>query len=73
MDARRAVGAAARAGDAEAERDARARVHAAKVDLGERGPTWWDGEDVDRKAPKNTLYAAWWAGLSDDERARGLG
>ena len=42
MDARRAVGAARRSGDAEAERAARARVHAAKVALGERGPKWWE-------------------------------
>ncbi len=46
MDARRAVGQATRAGDAAAEKDARARVHAAKVALGERGPTWWDGDDA---------------------------
>jgi hypothetical protein len=38
MAARRAVGAAKRARDSEAERHARARVHAAKVGLGERGP-----------------------------------
>lgn len=44
MDARRAVGAAKRAGDEEAERAARARVHAAKVALGERGPKWWERE-----------------------------
>ena len=42
MAARRAVGAAKRAGDPEAERRARARVHAAKVGLGERGPKWWE-------------------------------
>lgn len=42
MDARRAVGAARRDGDDEAERAARARVHAAKVALGERGPKWWE-------------------------------
>jgi uncharacterized protein len=41
MAARRAVGAARRAGDAEAERTARDRVHAAKVALGERGTPWW--------------------------------
>ncbi|MCP9222116.1 hypothetical protein MKP08_05070 [Erythrobacter sp. LQ02-29] len=40
MDARRAVGAAKRAGDAGAEKAARAKVHAAKVALGERGPVW---------------------------------
>ena len=72
MDARRAVGTAKRADDAEAERSARARVHDAKVALGERGPTWWgDDEDHNRKAPKNTPYADWWAGLTDDERAAG--
>ena len=71
MDARRAVGTATRADDPDAEREARARVHAAKVALGERGPTWWDGEDHNRYAPKNTPYADWWAGLSDAERAAG--
>lgn len=42
MAARRAVAAARRDGDSEAERGARARVHAAKVALGERGPKWWE-------------------------------
>ncbi len=42
MAARRAVGAAKRAGEPDAERSARARVHAAKVGLGERGPKWWE-------------------------------
>jgi hypothetical protein len=42
MDARRAVAAARRSGDQEAERAARRRVHAAKVALGERGTPWWD-------------------------------
>ena len=42
MDARRAVGRAMREGDADAERAARGRVHAAKVALGERGPKWWE-------------------------------
>ncbi len=45
MKARRDVGAAVKAGDKDAEADARARVNAAKVGLGERGPKWWeDGE-----------------------------
>jgi len=44
-----------------AEREARARVHEAKVALGERGPTWWDGEDYNRMRPENTPYAEWWA------------
>ncbi len=59
--------------DAETLADARRRVHAAKVALGERGPVWWtDGkEDVLQKAPKNTYYAKWWAGLSEEEREAG--
>lgn len=72
MDARRAVGAATRAGDEAAERAARSRVHEAKVALGERGPTWWGAdEDYNRHAPKNTPYADWWAGLGDAEREAG--
>ena len=73
MDARRAVGAATRAGDEAAEAEARQRVHTAKVALGERGPVWWsDGSpDVNRRAPKNTPYADWWASLSDAEREAG--
>ena len=53
---------------------ARARVHAAKVALGERGAPWWedDGtEDVLRHAPWNTRYRAWWEGLSEAEQERG--
>ena len=42
MAARRAVGAAKRADDPAAEKAARARVHAAKVALGERGEPWWE-------------------------------
>lgn len=42
MDARRAVGAAKRGADADAESTARARVQAAKVALGERGHPWWE-------------------------------
>ena len=42
MSARSAVGWAKRRGDAEAEKAARRRVHAAKVALGERGPKWWE-------------------------------
>jgi hypothetical protein len=46
MSARSAVGWAKRRQDADAERAARERVHAAKVALGERGPKWWDRERV---------------------------
>ena len=61
MAARRAVKAAKATNDRDKLRDARARVHAAKVSLGERGPTWWD-DDVDhnRKLIKNSPYAKWW-------------
>ena len=50
MSARRAVGAALRAADADAERAARARVHAAKTGLGERGIPWWTQSPADRRA-----------------------
>ena len=72
MDARRAVGTAKRADDEDAETAARSRVDAAKVALGERGPTWWDGdEDYNRKKPENTPYAEWWAGLDEGDREAG--
>lgn len=65
MAARRAVGAALRTRDAEAERTARSRVHAAKVALGERGPAWWDdgAPDYNRHMAGNTPYADWYAAL----------
>lgn len=47
MSARRAVGAALKAADKEAEEAARARVQAAKVALGERGPKWWEENQQD--------------------------
>jgi uncharacterized protein len=50
MAARRDVGSATRAGDDDAERRARARVHAAKTALGERGPQWWEQSDDDRRS-----------------------
>lgn len=69
MAARRAVGAARRAGDPRALAAARAAVDAAKVALGERGPVWWtDGApDLNRRMVVNTPYAAWYAGLEKDE------
>ena len=59
MDARRAVGIAKRQEEPEAEKKARARVHEAKVSLGERGPVWWnDGApDYNRHLVENTPYA----------------
>lgn len=64
MDARRAVGAAKRVGDAAAEAAARAGVQAAKVALGERGPVWWDdgAPDYNRRRVEDTPYAGWWGG-----------
>lgn len=69
MQARRQVGAAKRAGDGHAERDARAAVDAAKRALGERGPIWWtDGApDFNRRMAKNTPYADWYAALPPDD------
>ncbi|WP_423835044.1 hypothetical protein [Streptomyces manipurensis] len=49
MAARRAVAAALRARDAGAERAARARVHTAKVALGERGTPWWEQTPAERR------------------------
>ncbi|TCD02095.1 hypothetical protein EYB45_10505 [Erythrobacteraceae bacterium CFH 75059] len=79
MAARRAVAAARRADDAEALREARQQVHAAKVALGERGPVWWtDGApDENRRLVCNSSYAAWWrkrrpsAGRSGDDEPAG--
>lgn len=63
MAARRAVRAATHDPDALAA--ARARVHAAKVALGERGPVWWtDGTpDYNRRMAARTPYAEWFASL----------
>lgn len=63
MKARRDVGAALKAGDAEAERSARATVDEVKRALGERGPVWWEdgAPDLNRHLVANTPYAAWYA------------
>lgn len=68
MTARRQVGVAKKAGDAAAEREARAAVDAAKRALGERGPVWWtDGApDFNRRMVANTPYAGWYASLASD-------
>jgi hypothetical protein len=65
MDARRIIGRAGRSGDSAAVTAARARVHAAKVALGERGPVWWDdgAPDLNRHLARNTPYAEWFAAL----------
>ncbi|OKK17209.1 hypothetical protein AMK16_20130 [Streptomyces sp. CB00455] len=49
MAARRAIAAARRAQDPQAESAARARVQTAKVALGERGTPWWEQSDAERQ------------------------
>ena len=68
MAARRAVGVARRAANADAERKARAEVDLVKQALGERGPVWWtDGApDYNRRLVRSTPYAAWFAGLTNE-------
>jgi hypothetical protein len=62
MSARREIAAARRGADPARLKGARARVHAAKLALGERGPAWWkDGApDYNRHLVKNTPYAPWY-------------
>lgn len=62
MNARRAVKDAKSAGEAAALAEARMRVDAAKVALGERGPVWWnDGApDLNRRMASTTVYADWY-------------
>jgi hypothetical protein len=69
MRARRLVRDAADDGE---RRAARALVDEAKRRLGERGPVWWhDGApDLNRHAPHNTPYAAWFAALPEAVRER---
>ena len=80
MSARAAKGRAMRAGDAVARETARARVDAAKIALGERGPVWWSDpiagnpKDWNRVMAKNSPYADWFAKLTStakDERNAG--
>jgi hypothetical protein len=67
MQARSRVRQALRTEDADALRQARRQVHAAKVALGERGPVWWaDGTlDYNRHLAKNTPYRDWYTAHSD--------
>ncbi|WP_430450826.1 hypothetical protein [Rhodopirellula europaea] len=61
MKARRGVKSAKASGDEDAMRMARDAVNAAKIKLGERGPTWWnDDTDHNRQLVRNTPYADWW-------------
>jgi hypothetical protein len=72
MQARRRVGQATTEAEARA---ARAAVDAAKRRLGERGPVWWEdgAPDEGGRHPGNSGYAAWWAALDPEARARGAG
>ena len=65
MAARSALGRARRGDDLDAHADARHRIHAAKVALGERGAPWWtDGApDYNRRMVVNTPYRDWFEGL----------
>lgn len=65
MDARRAV-ADARRSDIDALPSARAKVNAAKIALGERGPVWWaDGApDLTFRMARDSPYARWFADLA---------
>lgn len=66
MDARREVKGAKASEDASQLKQARARVHAAKVALGERGAPWWtDGsEDYNQRSVGNSPYADWYRSLA---------
>lgn len=66
MNARRAVKAALKSGNAEELQLARKAVDTTKTALGERGPVWWtDGApDLNRHKVSASPYAEWWAGIS---------
>lgn len=68
MQARRDI---AKAATKAQEQDARARIDAAKTQLGELGPVWWDdgAPDESGSAPDKSSYAEWWAGLTEVEKA----
>lgn len=61
MTARREVKQAKQSDDAERLRQARVRVQAAKVALGERGPVWWEdgAPDFNQRNVTQTPYAQW--------------
>lgn len=69
MTGRQAVSAALRQQDADALAAARARVHQAKVALGERGPVWWDdgAPDFSRYSVYKSPYATWFGQLRSAE------
>lgn len=70
MTARREVAAARRAADTAGLAAARAAVDAAKRQLGERGPVWWEdgAPDYNRHMARNTPYAEWFSEVGSDHR-----
>jgi hypothetical protein len=46
--------------------EARSRVDAAKIQLGERGPVWWDdgAPDFNQRLVRNSPYADWYSSLT---------
>ena len=72
MRARSDVARARRTGNDALRADARHRVQAAKVGLGERGPVWWtDGApDYNRRLVKNTPYRDWYARKAAKQKDR---
>ncbi|MCW5681117.1 MAG: hypothetical protein KF794_10515 [Xanthobacteraceae bacterium] len=66
MNARREVRDAMQTKNGELEKEARRRVHKAKIKLGERGEPWWtDGApDYNQHLAKNTPYKDWFAALA---------
>jgi hypothetical protein len=72
MDARREVRAARQQDDPARERLARLRVHQAKVELGERGPVWWqDGApDYNRRRALDTPYRDWFLSSAGESKTR---
>lgn len=66
MEARREVKNAKASGDETQLNGARARVQKTKVELGERGPVWWDdgSPDFNQRQVKNTPYSEWHKSLA---------
>ena len=64
MAARRAIAKLKRTSDANLA-EARAALDRAKVELGERGPVWWDdgAPDYNRRMARNTPYQEWFVAL----------
>lgn len=61
MAARREVKTAKASGDPGQLKRARANVQKVKVQLGERGPVWWDdgSPDFNQRHVENTPYSEW--------------